>query len=259
MSKGRSSVRSAKQATSFSTIARNRTEHEFGNRLLDALPRADAERIVRHGTPIDMPLGMRLFDRESEPKYAYFLTEGMSSAVYTSRGGRSMEVATVGTEGVVGWLSLLGPFEAVADSMMQVAGKGYRLPMAALRHEFDRCAAFHGRMLEFAQHQLLVAYQTAACNHLHVASQRFARWLLMVEDRIGSQELHMTQEFLANLLGTRRPTMAETASALQKSGAIKYSRGNVRILKRRLLEKEACECYAALQKRFHGLYTNKAR
>ena len=156
--------------------------------------------------------------------------------VYTSEHGSTVELATIGDEGVVGWLSLLGPSRDSSDCMMQIGGAGYRIPMKVLLDEFESSAEVRHRVNEFAQHQSLLAYQIVACNRLHQAAARFSRWMLMAQDRIGEDKLPMTQEFLANMLGTRRTTVAEVAGALQRAGAIEYRRGVVRIVSRPLLE-----------------------
>lgn len=223
-------------------------------RFLRAIPRADAERLLRDAQFLDLPLGFQLHQRAERPRHTYLLTAGMVSTVYISEQGNSVELSMLGDEGPVGWLLLLGNLLPVAEATMQVAGAGYRVPFAILQHEFNTCPPVRQRVLELAQQKALSAYQIAACNRLHRAGQRFARWLLTAADRSGNETLHVTQEFLATMLGTRRTTVAEEAGALQRAGAIQYSRGHLRILDRPLLEKYACECYQIVRRQYEQLF-----
>ena len=141
---------------------------------------------------------------------------------------------------------------------MQVGGAGYRLPLAVMQREFDDFPETRRRLLEYAQHQLTVANQVLACNRLHRAEARFSRWLLMVADRIGSDDLPMTQEFMSIMLGTRRTTVAEVASDLTRAGAVAGRRGGLRIADRTVLESRACECYQILRRRYVSLYSEPA-
>ncbi len=200
---------------------------------------------------------MQLYGSEETPRYAYFLTSGVASVVFTSERGTSVELATQGHEGMVGWIFLLGAHQSAMECMMQVSGAGYRLPMATAQREFAESVDFRTVVLEYAQHQNILANQIVACNRLHGAQARFSRWLLMVEDRLQRDTLHMTQEFLSNMLGTRRTTVVEVAGALQLEGAIESRRGVIRIVDRAKLESFACECYPRLKKLFDALYTNK--
>ena len=142
---------------------------------------------------------------------------------------------------------------------MQVAGSGYRFPIAVVQREFDRTAKFRDRVLGYAQHQSIAANQIAACNRLHRAEARFARWLLMVADRLGTDDITITQEFLSNMLGTRRTTVAEVGSELGRAGVIESRRGGLRIVNRPLLEQRVCECYAILRARYDALYRTRIR
>lgn len=230
------------------------TDSATGNQLLDILPAEVRERLLDGAAVQELPLRTVLSLADEPVKYVYFLTAGLASLVYTSERGNSVELATIGTEGLVGWLSALGGMLPASESRMQMRGAGYRVPLLNLQREFERSPAVRGRVLEFAQQQTMSAHQLVACNRLHQAGARFARWLLMVSDRVGAGELPMTQEFLANMLGTRRTTVAEEAGALQRAGAIDYSRGVVRIVNRAVLEQRACECYGILKKQFDQLY-----
>lgn len=223
-------------------------------RFLAALPAEDAERLMASAAHVELPLQTVLYKRNEIPRYMYLLTSGMSSAVYTSEQGNSIELSMIGDEGPVGWLLLLGKLPPVMECTMQVGGAGYRLPTAVLQREFDTNEAVRRTVLEFAQYKTLNAYQIAACNRLHKAGQRFARWLLTASDRSRLESMQLTQEFLGQMLGTRRTTVAEEAGRLQRLKAIEYSRGHIRITNRALLEQHACECYAITAKQFDSLF-----
>jgi len=184
----------------------------------------------------------------------YFLTSGIASVVFNSERGTSVELSTEGNEGVVGWLHLLGPNPTDGDCTMQVAGSGYRVSADAMQRAFDTVPETRRAILEYAQHQMIVANQVLACNRLHRAEARFSRWLLMVSDRIQNDDLPMTQEFMSIMLGTRRTTVAEVAGDLARAGAVEGRRGGLRIANRKALESRACECYKILQTRYNALF-----
>ena len=234
-------------------------QNKSTNRLIAALPPSCAERLLAASTYIDLPLRTLLFVREEPPKFVYFLTAGMASIVFTSEEGTTIELATLGSEGLVGWSFLLGPMLTLADCNVQVAGAAYRIPLAAMQREFDSSPDIRRRVLEYSQQQVVFANQIAACNRLHRAEARFARWLLMVSDRVGSDDIMMTQEFLSNMLGTRRTTVAEVCAGLGRIGAIEGRRGGLRILDRDLLKTRACECYGVLAERYEALYRDSPR
>lgn len=227
---------------------------DLQNRFLQALPSADAERLLAEAVHITLPLNFVLSHRGENPRHAYLLTSGMASVIYTSEHGNSIELSMLGNEGPVGWLYLLGPLRAMAECTMQVPGAGFRLPLAFLQHMFETSHPVRSRVLELAQQKALSAYQLAACNRLHRAGPRFARWLLTASDRAHTTDLPITQEFLGHMLGTRRTTVAEEAGALQRMGAIEYSRGHVRILDREMLEAHSCECYRIIRSQWESLY-----
>ncbi len=183
----------------------------------------------------------------------------MASVVFNSERGTSVEVSMEGNEGLVGWPYLLGPMLSGDDCNMQVAGAGYRIPLQVLQREFDSDSEVRHKLLEYAQHQVAVANQVLACNRLHRAEARFSRWLLMVADRIQSDNLPMTQEFMSVMLGTRRTTVAEVAGDLARAGAIEGRRGGLRIANREALERRACECYRLLQLRYSSLFRSSAQ
>lgn len=225
-----------------------------GNRLLDVLSPASAERILKHASHVEMPLGSLLFQSDERPRFLYFLTAGIGSVVFNSERGSSVELSTEGNEGLIGWVNLLGPGLLDGSCTMQVAGAGYRVPFSAVQRLFDEDVEIRQRILEYAQHQTVLANQVLACNRLHRAEARFSRWLLMVSDRIQSDDLRMTQEFMSTMLGTRRTTVAEVASDLARAGAVEGRRGGLRIADHNVLGMRACECYKLLRSRFDALY-----
>lgn len=214
-----------------------------------------AQRIVSASKPMDLPLAMPLYDSGGPPQHAYFLTSGIASLVFTSLHGNSIELATTGREGVAGGTFLLVDQQPIGSCTIQLAGTGLRTPLAVLEQEFKQAPEFRFRLLDYMQHQLNLAHQVTACNRLHRAEARFARWMLMVQDRMGTETLPMTQEFMADMLGTRRTTVAEVAAHLQRAGCIEYRRGVVRITHRAELEEHACECYRLLRDRYDRLYS----
>lgn len=226
----------------------------FPNRFLQALAPATAARLVAQSTQVTLKLGTALFDRDERPRSVYLLSTGIGSVVFSSERGTAVELSTEGCEGLIGWVSLLGPGILDGGCTMQVAGAGYRIPLSVMQREFDTDAEVRKRVLEYVQHQTFVANQILACNRLHRAEARFARWLLMVGDRLGTDDLPMTQEFMSIMLGTRRTTVAEVASQLAKAGAVEGRRGGLRIVSRPALETRVCECYRILRTRFDALY-----
>jgi CRP-like cAMP-binding protein len=227
-----------------------------GNRFLDSLSSASAARLVEASRLVDLPLREPLFRPEREPEHVWFLTSGIASFVFTSERGTSIELSTLGREGVVGAIAVLGDMPPLGHGEMQLAGAGYRMSLEAFREEFRTSPDIRERLLDFVQLQWNLAYQIVACNRLHSAHARFSRWLLMVQDRVNMDVLPMTQEFLADMLGTRRTTVGEVAGELQRRGAIEYRRGIIRIVDREKLQHETCECYSLLKERFDLLYSS---
>lgn len=224
------------------------------NLLLDVLSPGSRKRILAASKPISLPLRTSLLEVSKPPEYAYFITSGVASVVVELAEGGTAEVALIGHEGVVGGLQLLGPAPAASHCFMQLAGTGYRLPYAELNRMFRDSEEIRTRLLEHIQHQSLTMSQLVACNRLHEAESRLARWLLMVQDRVQEDILYITQEFLAEMLGTQRTTVVMVAGAFQRSGLISYSRGKVTIHSRENLENAACDCYKVVHQLYSGLY-----
>ncbi len=178
----------------------------------------------------------------------------MVSVITTMQDGESAEVSVVGREGLSGGVQLLGPGRVPTTCIMQLDGSGLRIPTAEMRRIFDTSEEVRARILEYVQEQSNLMGQIAACNRLHEAEARLARWLLMASDRIGNLEMNFTQEFLAELLGARRTTVTMVAGALQRNGLIEYRRGRVKIVNPDALEQAACECYRVTAELHAQLY-----
>lgn len=204
--------------------------------------------------PVLLPQSTILGAVEAPPPYLYFITSGLCSMVISMQDGRTAEVAMCGKDGLAGALSLLGPQCCAATSIMQIAGEGLRVPRRAAETWFAQSTEFRCRVLTWAQMAWNVSLQTSACGLLHQAESRLARWLLMSADRIESEQLYLTQEFLAEMLGTQRTTVAAVAGDLKSKGLIEYVRGKITILDRPGLTAAACECYEVARKGIDLLY-----
>ncbi|MGI4853453.1 MAG: Crp/Fnr family transcriptional regulator [Janthinobacterium lividum] len=228
--------------------------HRTGNRLLDCLSPSLSGGIVKASRPIDLPLRFSLLVAGEVPSSLYLLTQGAASTVVSMAEGGSAEVGMVGNEGLVGAASLLGPAAAQSDTFMQLAGSGLKVPMKFMHDLFEESQEMRTHVLQFLQVQITISGQLSACNRLHEAEGRLARWLLTASDISQSEKLGLTQEFLAQMLGSQRTTVALVAGGLQRSGFIDYSRGTVRILDRPGLMSAACACYEVTRKAIATLY-----
>jgi CRP-like cAMP-binding protein len=224
------------------------------NLLLAGLSAPARQLLTPHLLPTALPVRTILYKAEEDAEFAYFITSGIASVVTTMADGRTVEVGLIGREGLSGAMHLLGSSPVSTHCFMQLAGNGLQLRMAELRRIFRTSEEVRDRILEFIQEQALGTSQLAACQRLHGAEERLARWLLMANDRTHSEELDFTQEFLAMMLGSQRTTVTAVASELQRQGFIEYRRGRVRILDRRSLEGKACDCYSVTQHLYTSLY-----
>lgn len=218
------------------------------NRLLAVLPVADFERLLPHLKLVPLPLGEVLYESGIELRYVYFPTDSIVSLLYVMEDGDSAEIAVVGNEGVIGVSLFMGGETTPSRAVVQSAGRAYRLPGQALKQEFIRGAAMQHLLLRYTQALLTQMAQTAVCNRHHSLDQQLCRWLLLSLDRLASNELVMTQELIANMLGVRREGVTEAAGKLQQAGLIHYSRGHITVLDRAGLEARTCECYAVVKK-----------
>jgi CRP-like cAMP-binding protein len=225
-----------------------------GNLLLDSLSLELRHAILGLCRPIDLPIRALLNQQGETTTHGYFICTGIASVVVTMAEGGSAEVGLIGREGLVGATQLLGPTFTPAQSFMQMAGTAYRIRLEDLRSMFLTSVQLRTRILEFVQQQSVTLEQTAACNKLHEAEERLARWLLMSRDRADDDTMTMTQEFMADMLGTRRTTVTLVAGSLQDRGLISYKRGKVTIVSRENLEKAACDCYRVCKQALHSLY-----
>jgi CRP-like cAMP-binding protein len=223
------------------------------SRLLAALPAADFERLAPNLELIKLKLGDVLYEAGAQLRYAYFPVDCIISMMYVMENGDSAEIAMVGNEGVAGIPGFLGADAAASRALVQGAGSAYRIERDALKREFTRGGALQGATLLYILALIAQMGQTAACNRHHAVEQQLCRWLLLTLDRLASNELIMTQELIANMLGVRREGVTEAAGKLQEEGMIRYSRGHITVLDRAKLEARACECYAVVRKEFERL------
>ncbi len=223
------------------------------NLLLAALPAADHARLAPHLEPVALPLGLVIFESGSKLRHLYFPTSGIVSLLYSMENGASTEIAVIGNEGVVGIALFMGGESTPSRAVVQSAGHGYRLPASVLKMEFALSGPLQHLLLRYTQALIAQMTQTAVCNRHHSVDQQLCRWLLLSLDRLSSNELKMTQELIANMLGVRREGVTEAAGHLQKDGLIHYSRGRITVLDRRGLEKRVCECYSVVKKEIDRL------
>lgn len=222
------------------------------NQLLAALPDAEWKRWLPQLEVVDMPLGQVLYESGGTLSHVYFPTTAIVSLLYVMENGASAEIAVVGNEGVVGISLFMGGESTPSRAVVQSAGQGFRLKAQLMRDEFKKAPVLH-LMLRYTQALITQMAQTAACNRHHSLDQQLCRWLLLSLDRLQGNELVMTQELIANMLGVRREGVTEGALKLQKAGLISYARGRISVLDRQGLEQRTCECYAVVKKEYDRL------
>lgn len=218
------------------------------NYLLAALLRPEYERLAPHLEPVHLARGQTLADAGDTLRYAYFPTNGMVSLLSTTEDGQSIEVAMVGCDGVVGVPIILRVGVMPYWSMVQLPADAMRIKASVLRKEFDRGGQLHDLMLRYTHSLLAQISQSAVCNRFHTVEERLCRWLLISRDRVKSDTINLTQEFIAQMLGTARTGVTMAAVPLQDAGLIRYRRGKITILDRQGLERAACECYAIVKR-----------
>ena len=223
------------------------------NRLLAALPHAESQRWLSLLEPVDLPLGEVLYESGITLSHVYFPTTAIISLLYVMENGASAEIAVVGNEGIVGISLFMGGESTSSRAVVQSAGKGFRLQAQLMKQEFNRAGAVLHLLLRYTQALLTQMSQTAVCNRHHSLDQQLCRWLLLSLDRLEGNQLVMTQELIANMLGVRREGVTEGALKLQHAGLIQYARGHITVLDRAALEKRSCECYAAVKKEYDRL------
>jgi CRP-like cAMP-binding protein len=231
-------------------LASNRADvsgRVVGNEILNSIPEAEYNRVSPELEFIQLPHHHILHEAGERLEFAYFLNEGLASLVVLTSDGRSVEVSIVGHEGIVGTPLAVGLHRGPYRSIMQISGTAFRIRAELLEDLLEETPELRLLLNRFVLIQGLQIAQIAACNRLHEIEQRLARWLLMCQDRVNSEYLPVTHEFLAQMLGTGRPSVSLAAGILQKAGTIENARGNVKILNRPELESAACECYRAIQ------------
>jgi CRP-like cAMP-binding protein len=223
------------------------------NHLLAALPAEDFARLLPDLEGVPMPLGHVLYEPGVQMRHVYFPTTSIVSLLYVMEDGASAEIAVVGNEGVVGVSLFMGGESTTSRAVVQSDGYAYRLKAQLLKDEFFRAGPMQRLLLRYTQALLTQMAQTAVCNRHHSLDQQFCRWLLLSLDRLSSNELVMTQELIANMLGVRREGVTEAAGNVQRAGLISYNRGRITVLDRPGLEARACECYAVVKREFDRL------
>ncbi|WP_427114615.1 Crp/Fnr family transcriptional regulator [Pseudomonas aeruginosa] len=218
------------------------------NHLLAALTQEIQERLIPHLERVTLPLGKVLYESGDALRHVYFPTDAIVSLLYVMEDGASAEISVVGNEGLIGVAVFMGGESTPSRAIVQSAGHAYRLPGQKLKDEFNRHGEMLQLMLRYTQALITQMAQTAVCNRHHSIDQQLCRWLLLLLDRLPSNQLSMTQELIANMLGVRREGVTEAAGKLQKLGVIKYSRGHITVLDRPQLEALCCECYAVVKR-----------
>jgi CRP-like cAMP-binding protein len=227
--------------------------HPRQNHLLAALPPAEYERLFPQLELVDLPLGKIIYESGHTLDKVYFPSTSIISLLNVLESGASAEIAVVGKEGIVGIALFMGGVSMPSRALVQSAGQAYRLNGHVFMQEFNRSPAFQHLLMRYTMALISQMSQTAVCNRHHTVDQQLCRWLLLSLDRLESNELLMTQELIADMLGVRREGVTEAAGNLQKAGLINYSRGRITVLDRPGLEKRVCECYEVVRREFARL------
>ena len=228
--------------------------HESGrNHLLAMLPRAEYEHLRPHLEHVSFALGEVIYESGGQQSYIYFPTTAIISLLYMMENGSSAEMGVAGNDGLVGIALFMGGGTVPNRAVVQSAGQGLRMKTKVLQAEFARGGTFQRLLLRYTQALMTQMSQTAVCNRLHTVEQQLCRWLLLSRDRLDTDELVMTQELIANMLGVRREGVTVAAGRLQEQGLISYVRGRILILDRRGLEAAVCECYRVVKDEYERL------
>ena len=226
----------------------NRAPAPEDNLLLGAFPVAERKRLYPHLEIVPMPLGMVLYESGDVMRHVYFPTNCIVSLLYVLADGASAEISVVGNEGMIGIALFMGGETTPSRAIVQSAGFAYRLAGQLLKDEFHRNGEVQLLLLRYTQALITQMAQTAVCNRHHSVDQQLCRWLLLSLDRLATNQLVMTQELIANMLGVRREGVTEAAGKLHELGVIRYARGRITVLDRPKLEDLCCECYAVVKK-----------
>jgi CRP-like cAMP-binding protein len=229
-------------------MAKVRKVHVPGeNRLLVALPKDEYDRLLPHLEKVSLPLKDILYEADGPISHVFFPIHGVVSLVIMDN-GFTLEVGIIGNEGLVGSLVFLGADKSPTRAIAQIPGEALRMEVKVFQREIKREGALHGLVQRFTQAMINQISQSIVCNHRHSVAKRMCRWLLMSHDRVGADEFLLTHEFLAQMLGVRRPTVTAVACTLHKAGLISYHRGTITVLDRKGLETASCKCYEVVSK-----------
>ena len=223
------------------------------NQLLAALPWEDYERLLPDLEPVPLPLGWTVHGAGDRQRYLHFLTAGIVSRYYVTQNGAATEFAVTGRQGAIGIASFLGGESTPSQAVVVSAGHAYRLGADLVSGEIEHDGALPHLLLRYTLALIAQAGQIAVCNRHHSLQQQLCRWILSCLDRLPSNEMTITQELIADMLGVRRESVTEAAGQLQKAGLIHYSRGHITVLDRPRLEARACECYAVVKREYDRL------
>lgn len=221
--------------------------------MLDALQNAEFDRLSPNLELVEMPLGKVLYESGGMLEHVYFPTKSIISLLYVMENGSSAEIAVVGNEGILGISLFMGGETTSSRAIVQSSGHAYRLKVQLLKDEFNRGGPVQRLLLRYTQALITQMAQTAVCNRHHSVEQQLCRWLLLSLDRLATDQLTMTQELIANMLGVRREGVTDAAGKLQRDGLIIYNRGHITVLDRPKLEKRSCECYQVVKTEFDRL------
>jgi CRP-like cAMP-binding protein len=228
------------------------------NRLIRALPLDVSEKLGQQLEVLDMEVRHCVFEPDRPSQYVYFPLSAVISVLAKMHEGVAVEIATVGREGMVGLEVFLGGEQMPASANCQIAGRAARIGADAFREVVRDSAPLTALLLRYTQAMLTQVAQSVACNRVHLLEERCARWLLATHDRVSGNRFDLTQEFLAEMLGVRRPSASITASILQRAGFIRYSRGRIEVVDRAGLESAACECYGVIAREYERLIGSAA-
>jgi CRP-like cAMP-binding protein len=235
------------------------THPQTKNRILNSLPPVEYERLSLKLEPVTLSRKQVLYRPDQPITHVYFPDSGTVSIVSVFEDGRNVEVGMVGNEGMFGVNVFLGSISTPLEAVVQLPGEALRMRADVLGSEFRQCGPLHDMLLRYTQAFIMQVAQNAACNRAHYVEGQVAKWLLMCADRSPTQELELTQEFIATMLGIRRPGVTETAGVLRDKGLINYVRGHITIIDREGLEELTCECYRLVKKEFERLVGGNGR
>jgi CRP-like cAMP-binding protein len=228
------------------------------SRVLALLPKAERERMLRRCERIAIEARQILFKSNGVIQHVYFPLSGMASLVLTTASGMTVEVGTVGNEGMVGMPVYFGVKSSPTEGVWQVSGETFRMTAKDFRQELEREGELRSVLQRFSQAWINQISQSVVCNHLHPIEQRLSRWLLMTHDRAGTDVFNLTQQYVAQMLAVRRASVTVAAGILQKAGLIRYARGELTVLDRGGLEAGSCECYEVVRREVERLLRLRA-